>query len=113
MLELNRAQVIEVGDGAAAIDAITQQAEPFDIALLDIVMPSMSGYDVLAEVRARGIPTKIILMSGYDKTEHDANAKLTGHHADAILQKPFAWDELKSLLQVFSRQGHAVSNEKQ
>lgn len=109
MLELNRAQVVEVGDGAAAVEAMNNNSEPFDIALLDIVMPRMTGYDVLSEVRTRQLPTKVILMSGYDKLEHVANAKITGHHADAILQKPFAWDELKRLLQVVSQQPATVS----
>lgn len=113
MLELNRAYVVEVGDGAAAIEALSNTTEPFDIALLDIVMPKMSGYDVLVEVRARRLSTKIILMSGYDKLEHVANAKLSGQHADAILQKPFAWDELKRLLQAVSRQAHPAVGEKQ
>ena len=95
MLELDQATVVDVSDGAAAIEVIQKADVPFDIALVDVMMPKKTGYDILAEMRTRNLPTKIILMSGFNDIDELANAKATGYHADAMLQKPFAWDELK------------------
>lgn len=99
MLELNRASVDEVADGAAAIEALTQSAQRFDVALIDVLMPKMNGYEVLSEVRARHIATKIILMSGYNHLDDAPDVLLTGDNPDAMLQKPFTWEELKRVLQ--------------
>lgn len=99
MLELNQTKVIDVGDGVAAIEAANESTEPFDIALLDVMMPRKTGYDVLAELRTRNLPTKIILMSGFHNINELANANTTNYQADAMLQKPFAWDELQLTVQ--------------
>jgi signal transduction histidine kinase/CheY-like chemotaxis protein len=112
MLELNRAQVVVVADGAAAIKAMDHATEPFNLALLDIMMPRMNGYDVLSEVRRRHLSTKIILMSGYNNMEHVAETQLSEHEADALLQKPFAWDELKRLVQLVTQQDPPCRGEK-
>jgi len=98
MLELNRTQVVEVGDGAAALEILASDASPFDIALLDIIMPKMTGYDVLVEIRHRELPTKVVLMSGYNDLDPDGDASDRTLEADARLQKPFAWDELKRVM---------------
>lgn len=95
MLELDQMTVVDVSDGAAAIEVLQKADVPFDVALVDVMMPKKTGYDVLAEMRTRNLPTKIILMSGFNDIDELANAKVTGYHADAMLQKPFAWDELK------------------
>jgi DNA-binding NarL/FixJ family response regulator len=56
--------VAEAGDGQEALDAIVEH-EP-DIALLDIEMPSLTGLDVLREIRARKIRTRCIVLTLYD-----------------------------------------------
>ncbi len=100
MLELNRATVTHVADGAEAIAALNEADEPFDVALLDILMPHLSGYEVLGEMRRRRLPTKIILMSGFDNSSNVTDPESAPKSADAMLQKPFAWEELKRVLQV-------------
>jgi CheY-like chemotaxis protein len=72
----------------------------------------MNGYDVLSEVRRRHLPTKIILMSGYNNMEHVAEPQLSEHDADALVQKPFAWDELKRLVQLVTQQDPPCRGEK-
>lgn len=99
MLELHRTNVTEAADGAAALEALNDKDEPFDVALLDILMPRMTGYDVLAEMRKRRLPTKIILMSGFDNIDDLAGVKAPVDNADATLQKPFTWEQLKQVLQ--------------
>lgn len=48
-------------DGATALAEL--QKRKFDLVVLDIVMPGMSGFDVLREVRSRDAETKIIMLS--------------------------------------------------
>ena len=50
-----------VENGALAIEAVVQGT--FDLILMDIHMPIMSGYDALAELRARGDNTPVVVMS--------------------------------------------------
>jgi len=48
-------------DGATALAELQQKK--FDLVVLDIVMPGMSGFDVLREIRSKDIKTKIIMLS--------------------------------------------------
>src|SRR5262249_26258652 len=50
-----------VGDGAAALQAL--RAEAFDLMLLDIWMPKMTGLEVLATMRAEKLATKAVVMT--------------------------------------------------
>jgi PAS domain S-box-containing protein len=61
LLELEGHEVAVVNDGAAALDAI-QQSRP-DIALLDIGMPSLNGYDIAKRVRAAEWGSDITLVA--------------------------------------------------
>lgn len=45
-------------DGADAVDKIKAQPEPFDMILLDIMMPKMTGIEVLRNLRSMAEPTK-------------------------------------------------------
>lgn len=72
-----------------------------DIVILDLIMPEKDGIDVLHEILASGIPSKIILSSGYG----DAYLRLAqgvAHFHDAgqlaVLPKPFRRRELMDLL---------------
>lgn len=103
MLELHQAHVVEVADGMAAVEAMAHAETPFDIALVDIMMPRLNGYDVLSEARRRRIATGIVLMSGYNNLEHEERAQGCDYQPDAILQKPFAWEDLKRVLHDVAR----------
>lgn len=48
-------------DGAAGLAALQQKH--FDLMVLDIVMPGMSGFDVLREIRNKNIQVKVIMLS--------------------------------------------------
>jgi CheY-like chemotaxis protein len=72
-----------------------------DIVILDMIMPGTDGIDVLHEILASGIPSKIILSSGYG----DAYLRLAqgvAHFHDAgqlaVLPKPFRRHQLVDLL---------------
>lgn len=88
-----------VTDGQKALDALTQQA--FDLVLLDVSMPGLSGLDVLREIRAgktRGGPSlPVIIVSGHDLPEDRDHFLEAG--ADGVLNKPLQRDALAAEMQ--------------
>jgi two-component system phosphate regulon response regulator PhoB len=81
-------EVVEAGDGRQAVDRLT--AEP-DLVVLDVNMPELNGWEVLAEIRRRG-DTPVIMLT-HDQGEA---ARIHGLDmgADDYLGKPFSVAEL-------------------
>ena len=81
------ANVATAQNGREALDVL--RARPFDLVLLDIMMPELNGYQVLAELKAderlRHIP--VIMISAVDELESVIRCVELG--ADDYLQKPF------------------------
>ena len=80
-------QVAAVEDGASALDRLV--TESFDLVLLDLMMPGMSGFDVLCRLksspRTRHIP--VIMISALD--EFDSTVRCIEAGAEDYLPKPF------------------------
>jgi DNA-binding NarL/FixJ family response regulator len=70
LTEKANCKVYEAADGQAAVDE-TRRVKP-DVAVLDIVMPVMSGIEAAYEVRRLAPDTKIILMSSHYTAEEAA-----------------------------------------
>ena len=73
-----------------------------DVLILDMIMPEKDGIDVLNEVLLSGIPTRIILTSGYSEAYLRLAQGVAQFHDSGqvtILRKPFRRQELVSLLQ--------------
>jgi two-component system cell cycle response regulator CtrA len=66
----------------------------YDIILLDLNLPDMSGYDVLKQLRVSKIKTPILILSGLAGIED--KVKGLGVGADDYMTKPFHKDELTS-----------------
>src|SRR5881398_2236997 len=81
----------------------------YDIILLDLNLPDMSGYDVLKQLRVSKIKTPILILSGLAGTED--KVKGLGFGADDYLTKPFHKDELVARIHAIVRRskGHAQS----
>ena len=59
--------MVVAGDVSSGADALRLlERERFDIMLTDVRMPGMDGLELIAEMRRREYPTKIIIVSGYD-----------------------------------------------
>ncbi len=86
----------EVAAASSGAEALEQASvfEP-DLVILDIGLPDMTGWDVLAALRESEATadTKVMILSGYE----DANSEAKRLGADASLVKPFRNDELRSL----------------
>jgi two-component system response regulator ArlR len=73
----------------------------YDIVILDIMLPKISGIDVLGQMREQGIETPVILLTAKGETE-DKVAGLDGG-ADDYLAKPFDTEELLARLRALGR----------
>src|SRR5712671_7686848 len=81
----------------------------YDIILLDLSLPDMSGYEVLHKLRVSNVKTPILILSGTSGIED--KVKALGFGADDYMTKPFHKDELVARIQAIVRrsQGHAQS----
>lgn len=81
----------------------------FDLILLDLSLPDMSGHDVLRQLRLAKIDTPIIILAGAEDTEN--KLKGFGFGADDYMTKPFHREELIARINAIIRRskGHAHS----
>jgi PAS domain S-box-containing protein len=85
----------------------------FDIILLDLMMPSLSGFDVLAQVKSLHPDAVIIVISGYATLEHSIEAMKKG--AFDFIPKPFTPEQLRLLVAKaleYTRTLRDIANEK-
>src|SRR3977135_1990624 len=81
----------------------------YDIILLDLNLPDMSGFEVLRSLRVSKVKTPILILSGIASIEH--KVKALGYGADDYMTKPFHKAELIARVHAIVRrsQGHAQS----
>jgi two-component system, cell cycle response regulator CtrA len=81
----------------------------YDLILLDLNLPDMSGHEVLRQVRQARVTTPILILSGADDTE--SKLKGFGFGADDYLTKPFHREELVARIHAIIRRskGHSQS----
>ena len=61
--------------------------EQFDLAILDVVMPAMSGDDLAREIRRRDPDARVLFVTGYNEALFQARPVLW--HGESFLDKPF------------------------
>ena len=100
LLEQAGFEVAVSGDGAEALERAL--AAPPDVMVLDVMLPSMNGYDVLrhlrGEARTAGLPVLVLTAKGQ---REDRDAAL-GHGADRFVTKPFANAEIVAAVRELS-----------
>ena len=81
----------------------------YDLILLDLNLPDMSGHEVLRQLRLAKVETPILILSGSDDTEN--KIKGFGFGADDYLTKPFHREELVARIHAIIRRskGHSHS----
>ena len=80
-----------VGNGKAAVDALGDPAQRFDVVLMDLHMPTMDGLEAIGRIRRneaeRGLPPVPVLVLSADGQE-ETHQVVVGHGASGFLTKP-------------------------
>jgi CheY-like chemotaxis protein len=102
LLELDGYEVLTAPEGAAALD-IARTKHP-DIALIDIGLPGMDGYEVARRLRAMdGFRPVLVALTGYSQPEERRDAEAAGF--DAHLVKPVDPADLARVLATLGTPG--------
>ncbi|WP_214364305.1 response regulator transcription factor [Pseudonocardia sp. H11422] len=97
-------EVVALGDGPSALRAAMTGS--FDAVVLDIILPGLSGYRVLEQLRAGGVDTPVLLVSAKDGEIDQADGLDLG--ADGYLVKPFSFVVLVAQLKAMLRRRDAA-----
>lgn len=82
---------------------------PYDVIVMDIMMPEKNGYQVLKEMREKGNRSPVLFLTARDALEDRVKGLDLG--ADDYLVKPFHFEELMARIRVMLRRNHgSVSN---
>ena len=99
-LETENFEVITADDGEKGLQLALK--EKIDLIVLDVNLPSLGGFEVCRKVRAKGITTPVIMLSGEKKEELDKASGLD-IGADDYLVKPFGTKELLARMKAVLR----------
>ena len=90
-----------VADGLAADSALSTQ--DFDLLILDLDLPKLSGLEVLRRLRARDSRVPVLILTAGDSVEQRVKGLDLG--ADDFMAKPFALSELEARVRALTRRG--------
>jgi DNA-binding response OmpR family regulator len=79
------------------------QTRPFDLLILDVMLPGHDGFEILHTLRQRGIDTPVMMLTARDAVDHRVRGLDMG--ADDYMVKPFAFPELLARIRVLLRRG--------
>lgn len=99
ILRLEKYEVDHYTDGADGLAAI--ESNIYDIAVLDVMLPGMNGFDIAKRARANGITTPILMLTAKSELDDKVNGLDSG--ADDYLTKPFMTKELLARLRALGR----------
>lgn len=102
-LEFEGYEVLIAEDGQAALDVIS--ADTFDLILLDVMLPKISGFDVCKKLRKEGNTTPIILLTAKGEEIDKVLGLELG--ADDYVTKPFSLRELLARIKAVLRRGES------
>lgn len=98
--------VDHVEDGQSADTALT--AQHYDLIILDLGLPRLSGLDVLKRLRSRGSSTPVLILTAADSVEQRVRGLDLG--ADDFMAKPFALTELEARIRALVRRGMGAAS---
>ena len=100
-LEAEGIAVDVMGDGVDGLWAATEGT--YDVIVLDLMLPGLSGREVLVSLREREIWTPVLVLTARDGD--DVQVSLFDRGADDFLAKPFSFDVLLARLRALVRRG--------
>ena len=96
--------VDSVFDGNSACDYLSM--EQYDGVIMDIMLPGKSGFEVLSDIRKKGIQTPVLFLTAKYDTENIIKGLNMG--ADDYIGKPFVFEELLARIRVMTRKNISV-----
>lgn len=99
VLKKNKINVDHAADGEEGLELALKPN--YDAIVLDIMLPKLSGLDILKTIRARGVTTPVIMLSALGEVEDKVKGLEIG--ADDYLAKPFKTAELVARLNALTR----------
>ena len=93
-------------EGRTAVEMVHRQ--PFDVAFMDIMMPSMNGIESLIEIRKIRPALKVFMMTGFSLEE--LIEKATDNGALGVLKKPVDLDEIFQFLESLQAEQSAAAS---
>lgn len=107
LLRLEQYEVDVCMDGLSGLEAIRHN--DYDILILDVMLPGMSGFEIAKTVRSLGMKTPILMLTA--KSEVDDKVTGLDSGADDYLTKPFAAKELLARLRALGRRNGTAAND--
>ena len=105
ILEKNKILVDVVHDGIEG--KLLSENDVYDVIVLDIMLPGMSGLDILKSIRDRGKNVPVLLLTAKDSTADKVKGLDMG--ADDYLVKPFVTEELLARIRALVYQDNAIT----
>jgi two-component system OmpR family response regulator len=93
-------------DAEEAVETLRQDVRGFDVILLDVMLPAMSGWDLLERIRESSRETPVIFVTARDTVEERVKGLKLG--AEDYIIKPFAFSELLARIEVVVRRRKAL-----
>ena len=81
------------------------KSQNYDVIILDLMLPDMDGYQILADLRASGVSSSVLILSGLSNTDNKVKGLEDG--ADDYLTKPFDRKELVARIKSLARRAHS------
>jgi two-component system OmpR family response regulator len=97
--------VDQAADGKTGLEMAL--ATPYDVAIVDVMLPEMDGLTLVETLRQRGVRTPVLILSA----RHTVDDRVKGLQAggDDYLVKPFAFPELLARVQALVRRGSGTT----
>lgn len=110
VINLQRAgyTVVDVPNGEQALEEFNRQNGDFDVALLDIMMPGIDGFQVCKALRAKSNTIGIIMLTAKTQEMDKVNGLMIG--ADDYVTKPFSPSELVARVDAIYRRVSMLEN---
>ncbi|MFA7309844.1 MAG: response regulator transcription factor [Candidatus Paceibacterota bacterium] len=90
-----------IPDGKKALTRISLHRTDYDLVILDLMLPSMDGYEICKQMREMNITTPILVLTARNET--DTKVQLLTSGADDYLVKPFSFAELVARVRALLR----------
>jgi len=102
LCEILRLEKYDVDHYVSGIDGLSAiESNIYDIAILDVMLPEMNGFEIARRARSKGVATPILMLTA--KTEIDDKVTGLDSGADDYLTKPFMTKELLARLRALGR----------